>query len=310
MIKKQNFGIEIEMTGITRAKAAGIVAQVIGGTAGRPACNCYHTIDIKDNKGRKWKVMRDSSINPERNDGTRENTDEYRVEFVSPICQYEDIETIQKIVRELRAAGAKANKSCGIHVHIDGANHTPASLKQLLNFMINRQDLVYESLQIGDRGNHWCKRICKSLWTAIKNKNELTKSELERIWYSNVNDNYYGSIDHSHYNETRYHGVNLHAFFTKGTVEFRLFNGTMHAGRIKAYIQFCLAVSAWAIADQDKRVVFRSMEGYTAEQKVTIMKNILICRLGLTGDEFKTCRLFMLKALKEGAGMNTRPIAA
>ena len=30
-------------------------------------------------------------------------------------------------------------------------------------------------------------------------------------------------------------------------MEFRLFNGTTHAGRIKAYVQFCLAMSAWAI---------------------------------------------------------------
>jgi hypothetical protein len=37
------------------------------------------------------------------------------VELVSPICRYEDIETIQEIVRKLRAAGAIANASCGIH---------------------------------------------------------------------------------------------------------------------------------------------------------------------------------------------------
>ena len=37
-----------------------------------------------------------------------------------------------------------------------------------------------------------------------------------------------------HYNSSRYHGSNIHATFTKGTVEFRLFNGTLHAGEIKA----------------------------------------------------------------------------
>ena len=97
------------------------------------------------------------------------------------------------------------------------------------------------------------------------------------------------------------HGVNLHAF-TKGYSQFRLFNSTLHAGKIKAYIQFCLAVSAWAITSNDK-LVFRSMNNYTAEQKVTIIGNILTHRLGLYGDEFKTYRLHMMNPLKKAAGM-------
>ena len=36
MIKNQKFGVEVEMTGITRKKAADIVAEVLGTTASRP----------------------------------------------------------------------------------------------------------------------------------------------------------------------------------------------------------------------------------------------------------------------------------
>ena len=139
----------------------------------------------------------------------------------------------------------------------------------------------------------------------MKAEKDLTKEKLEKIWYSEVNDHYYGGINHTHYNDTRYHGLNLHAFFSKGTVEFRLFNGTLHAGKIKAYVQFCLAVSAWAIT-ATKPVNFRSMDGYTPEKKVTIMINVLRNRLGLTGDEFKTCRQHMLAILKKNAGRSTR----
>ena len=139
----------------------------------------------------------------------------------------------------------------------------------------------------------------------MKKDKNLTKEKAEKIWYSTANDGYCGGIDHQHYNETRYHGVNLHSFFTKGTVEFRLFNSTLHAGKLKAYIQFCLAVSAWAITSQEK-IVFRSMVGYTPEQKVTIMRNILTHRLGLYGDEFKTCRLHLMTPLKKAAGMACR----
>lgn len=305
MLKNQLFGVEVEMTGITREKAARLVAGVLGTTPSHPESNCYHTRTIADQAARKWKIMRDSSITPIRNDDTSEPLDEYRVEFVTPPLNYSDIELLQNIIRKLRENGAKAHSSCGIHIHVDGANHTAVSLRRLVNFMTARQDLIYEALQIGDRESNWCHKLNKTLLDAMKKDKNLTKEKAEEIWYSRANDGYCGGIDHQHYNSTRYHGVNLHSFFTKGTVEFRLFNSTLHAGKIKAYIQFCLAVSAWAITSQEK-IVFRSMDGYTPEQKVTIMRNILTHRLGLYGDEFKTCRLHLMTPLKKAAGMTCR----
>lgn len=305
MLKNQLFGVEVEMTGISREKAARLVAGVLGTTPSHPESNCYHTRTIADQAARKWKIMRDSSITPIRNDDTSEPLDEYRVEFVTPPLNYSDIELLQNIIRKLRENGAKAHSSCGIHIHVDGANHTAVSLRRLVNFMTARQDLIYEALQIGDRESSWCHKLNKTLLDAMKKDKYLTKEKAEEIWYSRANDGYCGGIDHQHYNSTRYHGVNLHSFFTKGTVEFRLFNSTLHAGKIKTYIQFCLAVSAWAITSQEK-IVFRSMDGYTPEQKVTIMRNILTHRLGLYGDEFKTCRLHLMTPLKKAAGMTCR----
>ena len=305
MLKNQLFGVEVEMTGITREKAARLVAEVLGTTPSHPESNCYHTRTIADQAARKWKIMRDSSITPIRNDDTSEPLDEYRVEFVTPPLNYSDIELLQNIIRKLRENGAKAHSSCGIHIHVDGANHTAVSLRRLVNFMTARQDLIYEALQIGDRESSWCHKLNKTLLDAMKKDKNLTKEKAEEVWYSRANDGYCGGIDHQHYNSTRYHGVNLHSFFTKGTVEFRLFNSTLHAGKIKAYIQFCLAVSAWAITSQEK-IVFRSMDGYSPEQKVTIMRNILTHRLGLYGDEFKTCRLHLMTPLKKAAGMTCR----
>lgn len=305
MLKNQLFGVEVEMTGITREKAATIVAEVLGATPSQPSNGCYETRTITDQAARKWKIMRDSSIKPIRNDGGNSPIDEYKVEFVTPPLNYEDIELLQDIIRKLRENGAKSHSSCGIHIHVDGANHNAISLRRLVNFMTSRQDLIYEALEIGNRANHWCHKLNSALLVEMKKDKNLSKEKAEQIWYSSANDGYSGGISHEHYNHTRYHGVNLHSYFSKGTVEFRLFNSTLHAGKIKAYVQFCLAVSAWAITSQDK-IVFRSMTGYSAEQKVTIMRNILTHRLGLCGDEFKTCRLHLMTPLKKAAGMTCR----
>ena len=305
MLKNQLFGIEVEMTGITREKAATIIAETFGTIPSCPSSSCYKTRTITDQKDRKWKIMRDSSITPIKNDNGNASTDEYKVELVTPPLGYEDIELLQNIIRKLRENGAKSHSSCGIHIHVDGANHNANSLRKLVNFITARQDLIYEALEIETRADRWCKKLNSSLLTEMKKDKNLSKEKVEQIWYSSANDGYCGCINHQHYNSTRYHGVNLHSYFSKGTVEFRLFNSTLHAGKIKAYIQFCLAVSAWAITSQDK-IVFRSMAGYTAEKKVTIMRNILTNRLGLYGDEFKTCRLHLMTPLKKAAGMTCR----
>lgn len=301
MLKNQRFGVEVEFTGITRKQAADIVAEVLFMEVTGPGSSPYYTRQIIDRQGRSWKVMRDSSINPEPR-----MSDEYKVEFVTPPLNYEDIPLLQTIIRNFRAAGAKANSSCGIHVHVDGANHNAKSIRRLVNFMTSRQDIIYEALGIGARADHWCKKLDGELLKEMKQNPDITTNAIEKIWYSPANDGYFGGVCPSqHYNSTRYHGCNLHAYFSKGTIEFRLFNSTLHAGKIKAYIQFCLAVSGWAITS-DEHIAFKSMAGYTPEQKVTIMRNILINRLGLGGDEFKTCRLWMMKRLKDNAGMTTR----
>ncbi len=86
LLKKQNYGVEVEFTGISRRMAAEAVAEIIGSTVSRPDRTCYHTRTIRDSQGRKWKIMRDSSIHPIRKVGS-ENIDEYRVEFVTPVLK-------------------------------------------------------------------------------------------------------------------------------------------------------------------------------------------------------------------------------
>lgn len=300
-IQNQNFGVEIELTGISRPTGAQVIADYFGTQRIRSIGTAYDTHTAIDRKGRTWKCMSDSSIMPQvkRNGRIVNGSSELRCEVVTPILQYEDLEDLQQIVRKLREAGAIANSSCGIHVHVDGANHTPGSLTRLINFAVGRQDLFYEALEIGDRGDHWCKKINAKLLDAMKHDTVRTRESMERIWYSAVNDGYRFGISHEHYNSTRYHGINLHAFFTKGTVEFRLFNGTTHAGKIKAYVQFCLAMSAWSINAKDNLHFMKSAHYEDKAQRGKLMLGVLKNRLHMRGPEYKTARLHLTAAFSQ-----------
>ena len=53
LLKKQNYGVEVEFTGISRKMAADAVAEIIGTTASRPDHTCYQTRTVQDSQGRK-----------------------------------------------------------------------------------------------------------------------------------------------------------------------------------------------------------------------------------------------------------------
>lgn len=288
-MRTQRFGIEIELTGITREEAAKVIAEYFG-TESYYIGTYYKTYGAKDRKGREWKATFDSSIVAQKKIRRQVTSagDEYKCEIVSPILTYDDIPDLQEIIRQLRHKGAFASEKCGIHIHVDASRYTPQTLRNMVNIIASKEDILYRALQIDPARLYYCKKVNEKLIDTINKKKPKTIEQLKDLWYAedpNSNRN-------KHYNSTRYHGLNLHATFTKGTVEFRLFNSTTHAGEIKAYIQFCLAVSHQALTQKSaspRRTV-------TDNEKYAFRCWML--RLGLIGDEFKTCRLHFLKHLE------------
>lgn len=279
-MKTQKFGVEIEFTGMTRCNAAKTIAKVLNGRDYYQGGG-YDAYHVTDNQGRTWKVMRDASI--DTNGGEQ-------CELVTPVCKYEDIELIQKIVRELRHNGMKVNNSCGIHIHIDASTHTARSLKNLVNIMASKEDMLFHALEVADRREHYCKKIDKNFVDKINKRGTKDKDDIKNLWYDGrPNRCTY------HYDESRYHALNLHAVWQKGTVEFRCFNSTTHAGKIKAYIQLCLAISNQAKTQKSASRI----KTETTNEKFTFRTWLL--RMGLIGDEFATCRQHLLNPLEGNA---------
>ena len=292
-MKTQTIGVEVEMNNITRQKAAKVAATYFDtgryeNTAGR---NGYSTWSAWDSQGREWKFQKDVSI---------AGPEEQECELVTPILTYGDIETLQELCRQLRHAGAKsdASRGCGVHIHIGAQGHTPQSLRNLANIMASHESLIAEALKL-DRGrmNRYCRTVDPRFLEQVNRRKPHTMSQLADIWYTS-NDASYGRSHH--YNDSRYHMLNLHATFTKGTVEFRLFQfdeptaerrGGIHAGQLKSYIQLCLALSQMA-----KDVRTASPKPQQNENPKYAMRTWLL-RLGFIGEEFATARDFLTRNL-------------
>lgn len=301
-MKNQTIGVEVEMTGITREKASKVISKFLNGEIKRNY-DSYDTYKVTAPDKRIWKIMSDASIQTMKKEkGTLISADKsYSVELVTPILKYEDIETLQELIRKLRHSGAvsESKLKCGIHIHIGAKGHTPNTLKNLVNLIAAKEDLIYKSLEIDPARVKYCKKVNNHLIETINKKKPKNLKELADIWYSD-----YGVENRRrHYHTSRYHGLNLHSTFTKGTIEFRLFNGTMHAGKIRSYIVFCLAISHQAL----KQKSASAKRTHTDNEKYTFRCWLL--RLGLIGDEFKSCRVHLMKSLDGDSAFRTPRIA-
>lgn len=287
-IKDQAFGIELEFGGMTRKKAAATIAKVLNG---RPRYDAggYDKFTVTAPDGRDWTIMSDASVNAQGGQAC---------EFVTPKCTYDDIDTVQACIRALRKAGAKVNQSCGLHIHIDGANHTAKSLKNLAFTFRAKQDLIFKSVAPNRIGNRYCKPLTDDLVDNIKKIKKLEAESMKEAWYGTYDD---FRDESAHYHASRYHALNLHSLWYRGTVEFRLFNSTLHAGEVRAYLNLCLAMSAAAI--NAKRASAEPLDNGNDKYAMRCW----LLRLGFIGDEWSTVRKHLLKNLDGNAAWRNDP---
>ena len=162
-MKKQTIGVEIEMTGLTRKMAAKTVAKYFGTTANYVG-GMYKAYEVKDNGDRVWSLMRDSSIRAEKKNYNGFANDEYKVELVTPILNYDDIETLQK-------------------------NFTPQTIRNLINNIASKEDLLIRALNVhGNRLGQYCRKTNQRFLNELNEKKPETMTQLKAIWY-NKNEN-------------------------------------------------------------------------------------------------------------------------
>lgn len=266
------FGIEIETIGITRIKAAEAVRSVVGGVV-----TGDHKVRVTMDDGRFWMVVPDASLSC---DGY------YQSEVVSPILQYGDLDMVQRVVRSLRAAGARVDKTCGIHIHVGASAFDGKAIARLAKMVYKQEALVLHALGVQSRRlANYAKPINPEFIRRLETEKPATKEEMNSLWYG------YQNNSPTHYDGTRYHGVNLHNVWYRGTVEFRWFEGTLHAGKVKAYIQLVLAIARKAIISRSATAKNRRpFDAASAKYDFRVW----LLNLGMIGDEFATARQHLL----------------
>lgn len=178
-----------------------------------------------------WKVVYDSSI-----DDFAETC-----EIVSPVlCGENGWYQLLTMCEIFARVGFGVNRSCGTHVHIgcrDEAWSTIASVA----VTYNNAYTAYESIVAPSRrgAGRWCKPYSRVNIAKIANSVRSSDVFLGDGPCADV------SRTTSHYARSRYHAVNLTAYYQRKTIEFRQHGGTVEFEKISRWIMDKMELITW-----------------------------------------------------------------
>ena len=265
-IKKIQFGIEIEFTGISKQMTLDAIRSVVGGVPS----NSSSMSNILTSDGRKWTVVYDSSISSRittdgvisaitnymrvnritslastadmnrhltRANDTFNGTHTNQVEFITPICKFEDIEVIQKIIRAIKKLGGITNESCGIHMHVGLQSMNYRTARNAIQMFGHAESEIFKIFKPHSHRTRYCAKMPNSLIDICESTRGNTSDQIRAKFRGTSSSN--TAIG-------KYRALNVSNIFgsisSKSTIEFRLFNSTLHAGKVKSYIIFVLAI--------------------------------------------------------------------
>ena len=183
---------------------------------------------LSSEKLQNWKQVTDGSLG---DDGR---------EYVSPILQGDEgFQEIRKFTGVLHGWGYFVNRSCGLHVHIDGRDLGCGDIKKLLKITRYFEPVLYAMLPESRHEGSYSvplEKFPKSRFR-IGAKDE---EALKRLWYGPKGSR---RVDlKSKYHHSRYYGLNIHSWFYRRSLEFRYHSGTMNDLKITNFIVICQAL--------------------------------------------------------------------
>ena len=209
-----------------------------------------------------------------------------------PICTYEDIPTIQELVRQLRHKGAFSNTSCGIHIHVETAAFNARTLRNLVNIFYSKEDLLFSALQVRESRWGYCKPMDERFLQELNRKRPQTMRAFQKIWYGGED----GS--NTHYHDSRYHALNLQQRVLSrhgGVPAVQLHRGARWEDQGGHPAVPCHLRPGHKSAS--------SQPHQDSDHKPGLHLSHLLLRLGMIGDEFATARKHLLENLGGQPGL-------
>lgn len=257
----RKFGIELEVNKISQQKAASAL-RAVGLSVVTPGYT--HATSTS------WKIVPDGSVP----DG---------FEVVSPVLEGQaGLDAACAAINALKAAGAKANRACGMHVHVDAQGLDVNDLRSIVSRYAKFEEEIDAFMPPSRRGdgNIYCHTLrnfaSSNAFRTATNVQELARAQ-----------------------NSRYYKVNLQSLHRHGTIEFRQHNGIVDADRAINWIKMLDAFIGESV-----RLARETTEPETVQNAVLIPSqqrvvemlqqgitnaNVIATRLGVQGRTLRAC---------------------
>jgi hypothetical protein len=256
----RNFGVEVEFFGLNYVIApihgSIIKPYCISSRAkdGRNFCDLYKDckMPLADNRD-SWHFEQDGSV---RGKGyTR-----CGAELISPILS--GIDGLLQVYHAFKFLsninGINIDKSCGLHVH-HGVDHKTYSCKELqkLVHIVHCYEEDFYLLIPGSRQNaETCRPMeidVEAFLDVCEDSPDSYDCRIKQLWYSPENRYDEESARNPRYDKTRYHGLNLHSYWYRSTIEFRYHSSVLddvdEAMQWIIFTQFLIEMSQGNVPD-------------------------------------------------------------
>ncbi len=159
----------------------------------------------------------------------------YGAELVSPILSGIEglVQAYQAIQFLNEIEGVNIDGSCGFHVHhgVDRDVYSCENVKELVRLIHPMESLFYLLIP----GKRQEKSTCRPMEIDVKAFLEdcdpvcgPSNCRLKKLWYSPGNRYDPEEAKYPRYDKTRYHGLNLHSYWYRSTIEFRYHSAVLH----------------------------------------------------------------------------------
>lgn len=229
------FGVEIEMLGATvssRRDLADAIASVLGTTM---QAYSFDSFKIDDPRGGSWNLKSDGSL---RGDASHR----YGTELVTPPLTYARLETLDAILVRARALGFIVNATCGLHVHVDANGTNVGQMATLVRSFCDVQASLFEKLEPTRTGNRYCRKVQANALRPLCDAAIVNAERALRPASHFVEGHGMPTAWHDRYRALNVTG----AFLRHGTVEFRLWSGSLEFEAIRARVLIALSLRAIA----------------------------------------------------------------
>lgn len=151
-------------------------------------------------------------------------------EVVSPILR--NLSSLKKVCKVINEAGAKVNKSCGLHVHFGAKDFTIAQWVRIIRNYAALEEIIDSFMPASRRGdnNGYCKSIINASNYVIGSR---TMTDIQAA-----------------FRRDRYHKVNVMAYNGHKTIEFRHHSGTTDFVKIEMWINFLRGLLEYSINNE------------------------------------------------------------